>query len=398
LRLAFLIRALSCGGAERQLVLLARGLAARGHAVSVSVFYSGGEFDRDLANCGIKVNLLQKRGRWDFLPFLLRTRKVLRAEAADVIHGYMGTSNLLVSLLKFTLKPAKIVWGVRASDLDGSDYDWLHRLNTRVETLLSRTADLIISNSEAGKRHVLRIGYPADRVTVVPNGIDLKEFEINPQARERIRSAWGLTENDIAVGRVGSLDPLKDYPGFLRAAALALEIEPRLKFICVGGGTDAQADAFRHYGVELGLSERVVWTGFVRDMPTIYNGLDLLVSSSKRGEGFPNVLGEARACGLRCVATDVGDVRTVIGPEGSGLVVPHGDKEAMAEAIVQLARLKPNREETRRRIAERYSIELLVERTLAELRALVSSPSLTSQPFPDAFADCCSPSSRSDSD
>jgi len=368
LRFAFLIRALSCGGAERQLVLLARGLAALGHYVSVTVFYRGGEFDQDLANSGVKVNILEKRGRWEIFSFLLRTRRILRAEAADVIHGYLGGANLVATFLKPSLKPSKIVWGIRASDLDGNDYDWLHRLSGRVEALFARATDLIISNSEAGMRYIASVGYPSDRIAVIPNGIDLTRFDIDSVGRERSRAAWGLSPSDIAVGRVGRIDPLKDYPGFLRAAAIALREEPRLKFICIGGGKEADLAALQTYANELGLGSRILWTGFVRDMRSAYNGFDIFVSSSKRGEGFPNVLGEAMACGLPCVATDVGDAKKVLANDR--FTVRHGDTAALGKAIAEIAREPRDSIAIRRSIAERYSAELLVQRTVACLSAL----------------------------
>jgi glycosyltransferase involved in cell wall biosynthesis len=108
-------------------------------------------------------------------------------------------------------------------------------------------------------------------------------------------------------------------------------------------------------------------------LPAVYNALDLLVSSSAFGEGFSNVLGEAMACGVPCVATDVGDAREILGD--SGAVVPPGDPEALAAGIMALLerlRLEGASLSTRvrQRIAENFSVETLVERTNAALETM----------------------------
>ncbi|MEK7801721.1 MAG: glycosyltransferase, partial [Pseudomonadota bacterium] len=93
----FLARSLERGGAERQLVLLATGLAARGHLVSVAVFYGGGIYEAELASAGVRIVDLRKQGRWDFLPFLCRLVRVLRIERPATLHGYLTVPNVLAS-------------------------------------------------------------------------------------------------------------------------------------------------------------------------------------------------------------------------------------------------------------------------------------------------------------
>ena len=100
-----------------------------------------------------------------------------------------------------------------------------------------------------------------------------------------------------------------------------------LQFICVGDGPQEYRDALMQLTHELGLNERVTWTGERGDMPAVYNALDLLTTSS-RGEAFPNVVGEAMACGVPCVVTDVGDSRQLVGE--TGVVVSPGEPVALA--------------------------------------------------------------------
>jgi glycosyltransferase involved in cell wall biosynthesis len=123
----------------------------------------------------------------------------------------------------------------------------------------------------------------------------------------------------------------------------------------------------------LGIADRVVWAGARPDMPAVYNALDLLVSSSAFGEGTPNVVAEAMACGIPCVVTDVGDSAAVVGDPQC--IVPPGDAPALARAMLQrlddLDRGAVAREALRQRIVTRFSMEALIDRTEAALQPLV---------------------------
>ena len=117
----------------------------------------------------------------------------------------------------------------------------------------------------------------------------------------------------------------------------------------------------------------MIWAGPRGDLPAVYSALDLLVSSSAFGEGFSNVLGEAMACGLSCVATDVGDAREILGDLGA--VVPPCDPEALvAGAMTLLERLRLEEPSlgvrVRQRVIENFSVEALVQRTKAALEMM----------------------------
>lgn len=367
LDLAFLIRSLGGGGAERQLVALARGLHLRGHRIRVFTYHGGGLFEGDLKAAGVPVVSLQKGGRWDLVAFSLRLLQLLRREPPQVVHAYLGTSNILVALLKPFLRGTRVVWGVRAAQKDMSQYDHSTRVAYWVECRLSRWADLIIANSQAGRHHAVQQGFPAARMLVIPNGIDTARFRPERESRSRIRAAWGVAEDEPLVGLVGRMDPVKDHQGFLQAAAKVAEVHPKVRFICIGGGPAETASRLSAEADRLGLGERLRWEGPRADMPAVYSALDLLVSSS-RGEGFSNVIAEAMACGVPAVVTDVGDSAWIV--EGSGLVVPPGDPDALAAAV--LAQLgKPGGAAPRERITGHFGVETMVARTEAALAEVV---------------------------
>ena len=364
-----LARSLNIGGAERQLVHLAAGLQQRGHEVRVGLFYRGGALDEEIERCGIPIVDLGKSGRFDLAGFLLRTRAAIRGAAPEVVYSFLGTANVVAAMLRPTLPRFRMVWSIRASDMDPRSYDWAFRLNYALECALSRFADLIISNSEAGRDYATAHGFPRERIEVVPNGIDTERFRPDPALRAAKRREWGLGEGQIAIGVLARLDPMKDHPTFLRAAALIAPRAPQVRFVCVGEGPEAYRKDLLALSEELGLADRVLWTGRSIEPVAALNAVDLYCSSSAFGEGFSNAIAEAMACGLPCVVTRVGDSALLVGD--AGRAVPPRDPRALADALLaELAGMDGNRSAgARARIVENFSLDLMVERTAALLAA-----------------------------
>ena len=364
----FLIRSLHLGGAERQLTLLAMAMHAAGHRVRVATFYDGGPFESDLHQAGVPVLNLHKSGRWDVLPFFWRLVRLLRQENPKIVHGYLPMSNVLLWLARYFAPACKLVWGVRVSDFDPGQYGWMGRLEGRLETWLARFPDLIICNSWKGLSLVRQRGFPESRTACVPNGIDTERFRPDPSAGARMRAQWGIAAEGFVLGLVGRLDPVKNHPGFIAAAAhLAAEFAD-LHFVCVGPGPDAYRQRLQALSEAAGLSGRMTFPGGCRDMPAAYNALDVFVSASL-SEGSPNVLGEAMACGVRAITTDVGDAAWLMADYGE--VVPPGDEEALYLAMRQayLQRGLPARD-PRERIIQVFDAIFLEQRTVALLSAL----------------------------
>ena len=370
-RVLFLIRSLARGGAERQLVALATAMHRSGHDVAVACFYSGGAFERDLAAAGVPVIDLRKRGRWDNAGFLWRLWRVFRTRDPDIVHGYLTVGNLLSLLAKLAHRRTRVVWGVRSSYIDRTRYDWMSRLTFRLSRRLSGCADGIIVNSWAGAAHHAALGYPRARITVIPNGIDTQRFRFDAGARARTRAGWGVPDDAVLVGLVGRLDPMKDHPTFLRAAASLAARDPRWRFVCVGAGAESEyGRTLAPLADSLGLHGRLTWAGARDDMPAIYSALDIAASTSY-GEGFPNTVAEAMACGRPCVVTDVGDSARIVGD--TGMVVAPRNPDALAEGMDRLYRrmltdthrLAPV---TRSRIAREFGVDTLMQNTDAVLR------------------------------
>lgn len=372
-RVLFLIRSLHLGGAERQLTELVKEIDKTRFVITVVTFYDGGVLRSELANiAGVTVVSLHKGGRWDIIPFLWRLVCLVRAIKPQVIHGYMGIANEL-GVLSGRMVDAKVVWGLRASNMDFSHYGWASSWAFRIGSRCSHFADLIIVNSYAGKQHHIAHNYAGDHMVVIPNGIDTQRFQPDCRGRQQIRNEWGINENERLIGLVGRLDPMKDHSTFLRAAALLVRERENVRFVCVGDGPATYKRELLSLTHDLGLGQRVIWAGGRSDMPSIYNALDIATSSSY-GEGFANVIGEAMSCGIPCVATDVGDSPTIVGnPEQ---IVSPKDPQALMSAWSQILDLPDSQryalaQASRRRIVAEYSIQQLARKTEACLLSIL---------------------------
>jgi len=366
-KVLLLIHRLTHGGAQRQLVELARGLKARGHSVSVAVFYSGGELTSEILASGVPLHDLEKQGRWETVGFVLRAGRLVRTIRPDVIYSFLIAPNLLSVLLRSFLPDVRVVWGVRASDMDLSRYDRLAQFAFRAGCVLSGLPRRVIANSFSGRNYHIEQGYPAESMAVVPNGIDTDRYRPDPAEGRRVRAAFGLSREDTVVGLVGRLDPMKDHSTFLEAAARFVEVRPGSRFVCVGDGPAAYRDVLVAQTRRLDLDKCVIWAGARDDMPAVYNAFDLMTSSSAFGEGFPNVIGEALACGVPCVVTDVGDSARVVGEPNR--VVPPRDPGRLAAAWTALLddeNAVPGAG-LRERVEGEFSIQAMTERTEREL-------------------------------
>ena len=371
-RLMFLIRNLGIGGAERQLVALARNLDRDKFDVTVLTLYSDGELREELVRADVRTISLDKSGRWDISSITLAFTNVLRKFKPDILHSYLTGQNLLAVVAKATLPGTRIVWGVRASNPHDRQRDWLSLVNCRLEIWLSRFPDLIIFNSLAGRDYHLSAGFARRRAIVIPNGIDTERFAPNRQAGLEWRASWEIPEGVPVIGIVGRLDRIKDHGTFLRAAAIFSQTRGDARFVCIGGGPNEYLCELRGLATALGLSDKVIWLGSLNDMSSKYNALDICCSSSF-GEGLSNAIAEAMACGVPCVVTNVGDSAMVVGD--TGMVVPRRNPEMLAAGLGALAdRIAQNPvigKAARQRIQSCLSMSALIRNTSQALLTLL---------------------------
>lgn len=364
---AFIIRDLNYGGAQRQLITLVKAIDKQKFDITIFYFYANGFLEKDLKGTDIHLICLDKQARWHVFGFLWRLFRHLKQIKPDVIHGYLSESNLLTIFFKPLFLSTKVIWGIRHSDVNVNEYDWLEKLIFKIECLLSRFVDLVIVNSHAGRDYHLSQGFPKDKMIVIPNGIDTDRFKRDLEVGKSVRNEWQIPQNSILIGLIGRLAPVKDHPTFLKAAALICEEREDIRFVCIGNGSSEYATSLHELSQELGLGDRVIWAIGRSDMPNVYSALDIVCSSSAYGEGFGNVIGEAMACEVPCVVTDVGDSAWLVGD--TGIVVPPGNPEALKNGLISQIdilfdnNLSSKTNIARQRIVEEFSVPQLALKT-----------------------------------
>lgn len=365
MKIVLLARMLSFGGAERQLVALAKGLHERGINVQVVLFYEGGGFDAEVIAMGIPVIYLGKKSRWDLIGFLIRFCRTLSGLQPEVVYSFLDLPNILAAIFHQVLGRPRLIWSVRAAGVEMQHYDWLTRFIPWIEAHLSFRAHRIIANSQAGLVWARDRGFVMRHITVVENGIDTGRFRADPAARDHVRREWQVSDDETLIGLPGRLDTMKDHPNFLRACARLASKCQGLRFVCIGSGAAEYQEELAALAKELGIESSLIWAGPRQDMPAVYGALDLACSASAFGEGFSNVVSEAMACGVPCVVTDVGDSARIVGDCGE--VVPARDpfqlSLAMEKMLDRLVCEPDLRQRARARIENLFSVDNMVERT-----------------------------------
>jgi glycosyltransferase involved in cell wall biosynthesis len=292
---------------------------------------------------------------------------------ADVVQTWMYHPDLLGGVAARLAGVRAIAWGIRHSELHPEQSPRLSHVTKRVCAVLAHVVPTrVLANSTVGRDAHVRLGYPPAKMQVIPNGFDLSRFAPDAAARSSVRRELGLDEGVRVIGHVGRWDPMKDHRNLLEAAARLGAGRDAHLLLC---GDEITPDNRELAGwiAALGLGGRVHLLGRRDDVPRIMAALDLLTLCSSFGEGFPNVVGEAMACAIPCVVTDVGDAGRIVGD--TGRVVPLGDPTALARGFDELLAL-PAAERARlgaaarRRIEENYAIDVVASAYASVYREL----------------------------
>lgn len=356
-----IITDLDAGGSERMLVKLVAGLnRCRFEPVVVSLMDEGTQGDAIRA-VGVPVYTLDMQRSRRSLAALLRLRRLLSSLKPDVVHGWMYHGGLAALLAK---RHASAVVGIRQSMYDLR----LEKPGTRLVIralgrLAAWTECRVIYNATVSARQHEKLGFPVSASLVIPNGFDCERFWPDPDAGGRIRRELGIDERAAVIGHIANFRPMKDHACFLRAATSVAKTHPGACFLLAGIGVDAGNPGIVKFLDYQALKGRVHLLGERSDVLDLYNAMDIFCLSSSWGEGFPNVLGEAMACGVPCVATDVGGTAHVLGD--TGRLVPPRDPKALAAAWKSLLALDRGErqalgERGRQRVIERFSLMAVV--------------------------------------
>jgi len=234
-----------------------------------------------------------------------------------------------------------------------------------MERSLAWGTDRIVTVSDRIKNELVSYGVaPAGKITVVPLGFDLEPFLSCQEERGKFRGELGIGSGEKLVGIVGRLFPIKNHRLFLDAAARVASMEPDCRFVVVGDGI--LRPELEQVSRNVGIADRVIFTGWRRDLPRIYADLDALIVSSDN-EGTPVSAIEAMAAGCPVVATRVGGLPDLIAENETGFLVPPKDAEQLASAVLRVLRepemVRPVSEAARAVARARFSVRRLIDDT-----------------------------------
>jgi glycosyltransferase involved in cell wall biosynthesis len=362
MKILHLISGLSTGGAEMMLYKLLLGMDSPDFKSEVICLTLMGPVAKKIKAMGVKVHSLGMRRGIPNPIAIFRIFQYLRRSRPDVLQTWMYHSDLIGGLAGKLAGNIGIVWGVRHGNLslEGNKKTtlWTAKNCAWLSNLLPSK---IICCSYASKEVHRRIGYKEDKMLVIPNGFDLAAFHPNKDARKKVRRTLGLSDEKILIGLVGRFDRQKDHKTFFQAARILHKDYAGAHFVLCGDGIRWNNPIIRKWINEAYVTAVTHLLGRRDDMASLYPALDI-VSSSSYGEGFPNVLGEAMACGVPCVVTDVGDSARIVGK--TGLVVPPRNAVALAGALKKMIELGEGRKKlgalARERIKDNYSLEKIV--------------------------------------
>ncbi len=233
----------------------------------------------------------------------------------------------------------------------------------RIHKYLFDKIDRIISISSQLKQPLVQAGIPDEKIDVIPNGVDLSEFTCDGRERNVLRRDFPHLEN-LLVGIVGRIEPFKGQKEFIQAAAEVLKARQDVSFLLIGvpSGRDRYAEEVKGIIAERGIEKHIIFTGFRRDMPDVMASLDILVSASAG-----SVIMEAMSAGKPVIGTRIASAPEVIEDGVTGLLIPHKDTYAMAQAILRLLNDQNARQrmgQAGRKLAEeKFSFERNVQQT-----------------------------------
>lgn len=287
-----------------------------------------------------------------------------RRRRTDVVQTWLYHGDLIGGLAgRLARRPT--IWNIRQSDLVPRTTKLGTLLTARACAWLSRSVPAhIICCSEASRVVHRELGYDAEKMSVIGNGVDFDAFGPDQVAGSEVRAAAGIQPDVPVIGMVARFHPQKDHQTFIRASAVLMLCHPNVHFVLCGEDIQPENTILSGWISDLGVGDRFHLLGERDDVQRVINAMTIATLSSSYGEGFPNVLVEAMACGVPCVTTDIGDAAFIVGDAGT--VVRPGDPVALAAAWATILRLDDDRRAAlgatmRRRALRTFRLEDVIE-------------------------------------
>ena len=338
MKITHIITGLAAAGAETALYHLLAALDRQEYQSEVVSLTDHGPTAAKIETLGVPVRAL---GMMRSVPNPLAIRriaKLLRRSRPHIVHTWMYHSNLLGGLAAQAAGGIPVIWGIHHSRVDSQDTKRFTVWTVRACAWFSKQlpARIICCANSSELAHV-QLGYDADKMEVIYNGINSELFRPDPESRLALRSRLGIPPEALLIGMAGRLHRHKDHKTFFAAARLLRAEFPDVHFVLCGEGLEPSTPKLAAEIAD-GLQGHCHLIGLQREMPAFYSGLDIAANSSL-SEAFPLAVGEAMACGVPCVVTDVGDSPSIVGE--TGRIVPPRQPALLAQAWREMIEAGP---------------------------------------------------------
>jgi len=270
---------------------------------------------------------LYRKANLDVFHYAVRIARVARREKVSCIY----LNNDLVTNLSGLIAGRSLRLPVIQHERD------IPAPISRLATSLCSKASRILAISGPVRSALERMGYPASRIRMVPEGLELERYRpLGDQMLKTVRTSLGLGDGDRAVAIVGMVMDWKGQHVLVEAAPRVLERHPSTRFFIVGEspvGAESYSERLRTMIARLGLQDRVRFTGYRSDVPAVIQAVDVLVHASTSPEPFGRVVIEGMAMSRPVIATNIGAPPEIIRHGETGLLVPPAAPDDLASAI-----------------------------------------------------------------
>lgn len=362
MRIVHIIPTLDRSGAEKQLVLLAQGLKARGFEPHVIVLTRDGPLRADLESSGVEVTRIGKRTRLDPGAFL-RLVRVLRALRPEIVQTWLFAANSYGRAAALRAGVGRMVASERSVD------PWKSGWQFALDRWLARRTARIVVNSRGTRDFYVAHGLPPEKFTIIPNAV--LPAAAPALSRGELLAELGLPPESRLIADIGRLWPQKRHHDLIWAADLLKVVRNDVHLLIVGCGP--LRHKLERYRRQVEIEDRVHFLGHRDDVARWLGLVDVLWLGSGY-EGQPNVVLEAMAAGVPVVASDLAGTRELVVPEETGYLVPVGDRAGFARMTQKIlgdpalaARLGAA---GRRRVEAEFSLERMIERYAELYRSL----------------------------
>lgn len=373
MKICHVITSLDIGGAELVLYRLLLAQPELKNDVMVISLTKVGRVGEQLQQAGFTVISLQAIGALSLISAVYKLAVIFKKNKPDIVQSWLYHADLVASLSAVLGRAPHVIWGIHTCQLPKRKP--MTRLIMKSCALLSSVIpERIVCVAEAARQLHICNGYQAAKLTVIPNGFNLADYQSSTEYKSLCRKRLGIAENVLCVGVIGRWHPDKGQDIMLNAISLLQDRFPEVIFIFAGRGCDSSNEAFLSLVRHCPLPQNIIALGERSDITDILQALDVFCLPS-RTEAFPLALGEAMCASLPVVATDVGDVRYMTGDLAP--LVEKDNIEQLATGLVEMlactvAERKSLGKKLQQRASTFFSIESMVE-NYQELYNRVSS-------------------------